>query len=126
MSEDFDVRKDSSVIREAQNAYAGVVLRHLLPPLRLAARGCGYSIAVHGSLSRDIDLVAVPWVESADTAEVLVARLCGVVSGVTGRALASKMWADKPHGRRAVIIIHGGHECEIDLSIMPILPKDGK
>ena len=37
----------------------------ILRPLRKQARSMGYALAVHGSMARDLDLVAVPWVESA-------------------------------------------------------------
>lgn len=56
----FDARKDSEVQRKAMRAYVGVILGHALGPMQLAARGCGYALTVHGSLARDIDLVAVP------------------------------------------------------------------
>jgi hypothetical protein len=38
---------------------------------RVVARSKGYALAVHGSLARDIDLVAVPWVEEAASAAEL-------------------------------------------------------
>jgi len=122
---DFDVRKDSPAVRRATAAFVASLLEDLLPPMRLAARGCGYALTIHGSQARDIDLVAIPWIERADDPELLVARLCGVIAGVTGRALPMKEWADKPHGRRAVTIIHGAHDAEIDLSIIPRSPTRG-
>lgn len=33
--------------------------------VRGIARDCGYAVAVHGSRQRDLDLIAVPWTESA-------------------------------------------------------------
>jgi len=118
MSDFFESRKDCPTFRKAQRAYIEAVLDDLLPPLRVAARGCGYAIAVHGSLARDIDLVAIPWTSQAYEAKVLVDRLCGVIAGICGRAHPSKDWTNKPHGRQALIIITAG-EAEIDLSIMP-------
>jgi hypothetical protein len=114
----FDVRTDAPGERRAQRAYVDALLANLLPPMRLAARGCGYAIAVHGSLCRDIDLVAIPWAENADDEKMLVDRLLGVIAGVLGRATAQE-WSDKPHGRKAVLIYHAGHGAEIDLSVMP-------
>ena len=118
MSSYFDVRSDAPAERRAQRAYIETLLDELLPPLRLAARGCGYAIAVHGSLCRDIDLIAVPWTEQADDEKLLVERLLGVLAGFLGRATAQE-WSDKPHGRRAVLIYHAGNGAEIDLSVMP-------
>jgi hypothetical protein len=122
MAEHFDVRKDSGVQRRAMRAYIDALLDELLPPLRLAAKGCGYALTVHGSLQRDIDLVAVPWVDNAQDPELLVSRLCGVIAGALGRAHPMKEWTDKPHGRKAVTIITTG-EAEFDLSIMPLAAK---
>jgi hypothetical protein len=118
MSNFFEARKDCPVLRRATRAYIETLLEDLLPPMSLAARGCGYAIAVHGSLSRDIDLVAVPWTSHASTSELLVDRLCGVIAGVMGRACRRGELVNKPHGRKALLIITTG-EAEIDLSIMP-------
>jgi hypothetical protein len=120
MSDHFDARKDSEAHRRAMGAYIASLVDDLLPPMRLAARGCGWAITVHGSLKRDIDLVAIPWTTSAQKPEVLVDRLIGVIAGVLGRAVPMKDWTEKPHGRRALTIITSG-EAEIDLSIMPLV-----
>ena len=118
MSDFFEARRECPALRRAKSAYIACLLDEMLPHLRLVARGCGYSLAVHGSLARDIDLIAIPWTKTADAAELLVQRLCGCIAGFTGRALSSRDWTDKPHGRRALTIITAG-DAEIDLSIMP-------
>jgi hypothetical protein len=121
MARHFDARQDSEVLRRATTAFVHQLLDDVLPPLRLAARGCGYALTVHGSLARDIDLVAVPWEERADEPELLVQRISGVLAGIVGRAYVSRRdkWTDKPHGRVACTIIMPGDCPEIDLSIMP-------
>ncbi len=125
MSDCFDARKDVPAIRRANAAFIASLMAELLDPMRLAARGAGYALTVHGTQARDIDLVAIPWTLGAASADHLVDRLCGVIAGVTGRALRSGQWTDKPHGRLAITIIHGGHDAEIDLSVMPRAPGDG-
>lgn len=122
MGDGFDIRKDSPAQRRAMGAYIGSLMDDLLPPLRLAARGCGYAITVHGSLQRDIDLVAIPWTAGAFEPDELLDRLIGVIAGVLGRATPMNEWSDKPHGRKARTIITCG-DAEIDLSIMPRAPK---
>lgn len=120
MSDCFDSRKDVPVIRRANAAYIATLAEELLPPLRLAARGAGYALAVHGTMARDIDLIAVAWTENASDADYLLGQLKGVIAGVTGRALTqSGGWTKKPHGRLAQTIIHAGHDAEIDLSVIP-------
>lgn len=128
MSTSFDERKDCPVIRKATRAFVESLLADTLPGMQLAARGCGYALAVHGSLARDIDLIAVPWTEHCDTPELLVQRLCGALSSATGRALrmTTDDWGKKPHGRRCCTIILPGMAPEIDLSIMPIIEKAKK
>lgn len=77
------------------------------------ARGCGYCIAVHGSMQRDLDLVAIPWVLRATSPRWLVKQLCD--------ELGCKTHADvvrKPHGRIAYTLLMGG-ACFMDLSILP-------
>lgn len=51
-------------------------IRILVDRIRAAARDCGYAIGTHGTQRRDLDLIAVPWVEEAVTATELVARIC--------------------------------------------------
>jgi hypothetical protein len=46
----------------------------ILPVIREVARSCGYAIAVHGSMQRDLDIVAVPWVKGHLKPETLFLR----------------------------------------------------
>jgi hypothetical protein len=127
VSDHFEAGKDCPAIRRATRAFSETLLAEMLPGLQLAARGCGYALTVHGSLARDIDLVAVPWTTNAETADLLVQRLVGALAAFTGRAinLRGDQWTEKPHGRRALTIILPGACPEIDLSIMPrIKPKE--
>jgi len=40
--------------------------------LKLIAREYGYALLVHGSLNRDLDLVAVPWVDKPRSEEKMI------------------------------------------------------
>ena len=75
----------------------------LLPALREVARSCGYAIAVHGSLERDIDLVAIPWADLAISPDSITNELFGVVNAVFRTATLHPP-SNKPHGRRAWLI----------------------
>lgn len=44
--------------------------------IREVARECGYAVGVHGSTTRDLDLIAAPWTPEAVSAQQLVAVLC--------------------------------------------------
>ena len=112
MSDDFEA---------APQRYAA-----LLPVLRDVARTYGYALAVHGSQRRDLDVVAVPWVEGASSAAALVEALRLAVGGVViyGRDVlegehARRNPTQKPHGRQAWSI-HVGGRLYLDVSVMPL------
>lgn len=91
-----------------------------LPDFRLiwrVARECGYSVGIHGSLKRDVDLIAAPWTDEAVGPAELIRRLC---SGLNARWLGQSK-EEKPHGRIAVGLQIDGYFKPIDLSIMPRL-----
>lgn len=120
-----------------QGAYNRALLDLILPPMRRAAKDAGYAITVHGSLNRDIDLVAIPWGEFCrGDADSLVISLCGAVRGVTGRCnfMSGRDqdgsgsivdWTAKPHGRKAatLLVLCGENSANLDLSVMPIISK---
>lgn len=98
----------------------------LLPSIMEAARRCGYCIAIHGSLLRDFDLIAVPWNADSVNAETLVREVtqaCGGLEFEKKEAEAHKNPTVKPHGRLAWNIILGG-SYYLDLSVMPLVQAD--
>lgn len=111
-------------------------LSRLLGPIRAAAKWKGYSIAVHGSLERDIDLVAVPWVETAASQVRLFEAVFAAVSRIASNAyIRNDPDADpndytrrspepKPHGRLAWSIYLGDGRSYVDLSVMPPRRKE--
>lgn len=109
----------------------------MLPRLCEVAREHGYALGLHGSMNRDLDLMAMPWVENAASEAVLVNALREAVDGfiVADGTLGGrwdpvdKIFKDavvrnpepKPHGRSAWNI-HFTGGFYIDLSIMPLRP----
>lgn len=93
----------------------------LIGVMRGAARRKGYALAVHGSLLRDIDVLACPWVPRAAGPRGL---LRAIIEAVRGTNLVrfcdcpSKHPTVKPHGRLAWSI-HMDGGTYIDLSVMP-------
>lgn len=87
------------------------------PDLVPIARSLGYALMIHGSLSRDLDLVAVPWTEEATDPETLVRALADKFGSWVGADLGLER-ARKPHGRMGAFIYLGGHAV-VDLSVMP-------
>ncbi|MBX4388511.1 hypothetical protein K4H03_20680 [Mycobacterium tuberculosis] len=118
-----DPRKCSEGLRRAQRAYIEAILDEILPPLRRAAEAEGYAIAVHGSLARDIDLVAIPWTENARAPDLLVRHIQGILAGIFGACYISEGWTLKPHGRIAKTLHSHTMTAEIDLSVMPRIER---
>ena len=40
--------------------------------IRNAAMDCGWAVALHGSLARDMDIMAMPWVENSTDADTMI------------------------------------------------------
>lgn len=78
-----------------------LVYAALLPQIQKRARQQGYAIAVHGSMSTDLDLLACPWTDEAAEAEVLVEDLRQWFSLVFQPPCSLANPTLKPHGRRA-------------------------
>lgn len=91
----------------------------LLPLLAEVAREHGYSIAVHGSMLRDFDLVAVPWACEAQPAEMLAEAIRDAMGGFWKSNDRNGSRVQKPHGRRCWSIHLAGSGCYVDLSVMP-------
>lgn len=108
----------------------GALYDDALIAARATARTHGYALAVHGSQMRDLDLIAVPWVEAPSDPEMLATAIRDAVHG----AFTSGDPQKKPHGRLAWAI-HLNHPTRlgdalaalkvpfapfIDLSVMPV------
>ncbi len=102
----------------------------LYPGLCDVARSLGYALALHGTLTKDLDLVAIPWTEEAVEDEVLVKALKDHVGACllheklakeTGYTITGREGKDpetKPHGRKCWSL-HLDNGAYIDLGVMP-------
>lgn len=100
----------------------------LYPMLLQIAKDHGYALAVHGSLHRDFDLIAVPWIESASDALTLIRAMHQKTRMVTQHEQSDRQWhkdcnpTQKAHGRVAYSLhvtnsgMYGGY---LDISVMP-------
>lgn len=74
----------------------------------------GYALAIHGSLARDFDLVAIPWVHSpANPLTVLQAIEKAFALKIAGPP------EPKPHGRSAYSMVFAGGIACLDISFTP-------
>lgn len=109
------------------------------------ARKHGYALSIHGTVTRDLDLVAIPWTAEAVPAEELRDALMAHIGAVDYEGLTRRQFPDnedlvqqilrnererkqephdaagaclKPHGRRAWNL-YMDFGAKVDLSIMP-------
>lgn len=96
---------------------------------RIIAWQYGFGLMMHGSFTRDLDLLLVPWEERASdkTAEQvirLLADACDLYPSGTAPPLKFTdplKFVDKPHGRRAIsLMLPGTRERRwVDISVIP-------
>jgi hypothetical protein len=86
----------------------------LYPRLRETSRQHGYALALHGSLTKDLDVIAVPWVEDAADESTLATALAETAGG----EIVAQPVLHRPHGRHSVVIHLGRAGGYVDLSIM--------
>lgn len=106
-------------------AHGGQTTRYLAQNYKLlaqVARRHGYALAAHGSLLRDVDLIAVAWVPSAKGPRTLMKAMLGIVRATTGERekLYVRMHTEpevKPHGRLAWSL-HFSRDAYLDVSVI--------
>jgi hypothetical protein len=101
------------------------------PMMHAVAKRHGYALAIHGSLHRDCDLVAIPWVEKASDPLTLIKALKKATGTVIQHPDTDHLFKDgngteKPHGRLAYslhVTTHGMYGGYFDISVMPRTSK---
>lgn len=101
----------------------------LIPKIRAVGWKNGYAIAIHGSLKRDLDILAIPWTMKVSNTNLLVNEIAIICGGAL-----KKEKIQKPHGRVAYNIIFPQHRDIlnyplwsvpfIDISIVPEIVGD--
>lgn len=103
-------------VAEIKPNYAPVYAAALYPELAKVFQRHGYALACHGSLARDFDLVAIPWVEAVAKPETVLEDVLQTFAlKLVGEA--GQHW----HGRVAYTLSVGFGECFVDLSFFPKL-----
>ena len=103
-------------------AYAAIY-----PMLVAIAKRHGYALGIHGSMTRDFDLVAIPWIEEASEPVKLMRAIKRATRTVFTHEAFDHIEKDgkptqKPHGRIAYSLhltnsgMYGGY---LDISVMP-------
>lgn len=115
-------------------ARAPAVYATIYAIVRDKAREMGYAVGLHGSMQKDLDLILVPWTETASPEYETIMAICETIGGFMIRdGTLGGRWdvetkqmveavirnpEEKPHGRRAWAIQLGGGSY-LDLSVMP-------
>lgn len=68
--------------------------------LKEIAKEFGYNLVVHGSMNRDLDLVAIPWINEPKPELEMIEALTNWVGGELDRSLIGSL----PGGRTAYVI----------------------
>jgi hypothetical protein len=89
--------------------------------IRIVAWQYGYAAAMHGSFTRDLDVLLVPWTDRAIEA-LWIVKQC---ADRTELVLKTDEPTSKPHGRQTWTLLYPGFKDPrwIDLSVMPRLLK---
>lgn len=98
--------------------YAPVYAAALYPKLAAIFQKHGYALAVHGSLARDFDLIAVPWIEKPSKRTVVIREM---TTTFAIRLLSRP--TRREHGRLAYWFSVGFGECNLDLSFFPDIER---
>lgn len=85
--------------------------------MKRAALELGYTLAMHGSMHSDMDLIAVAWVEDAKPVEDLVKAINDCLGKTVWSESNLKTGEEKPHGRLCYTLSIGS-DWFIDLSII--------
>ena len=88
----------------------------IYPELSMLFQNHGYALAIHGSLSRDFDLIAIPWTEQPSPHEDVL----GAIKEVMAIETVDVEPEAKAHGRLVYTVPVSFGDCFIDLSFMPV------
>lgn len=97
---------------------------NIINRMHARAREMGYSLAIHGSLERDCDVIAVPWAEGAAVPADLAAAMIEASGGFLAPHEEKDLPYVKPHGRLCWPIHLGGGPY-IDLAVLTPWPSPG-
>lgn len=95
--------------------YAPVYAAALYPELAAIFQKHGYALAIHGSLARDFDLIAVAWADEVSPPESVITEVTKTFAvNIVGEPTM------KNHGRVAHTLSVGFGQCAVDLSFLTV------
>jgi len=103
-----------------------------LSPMQKIAKQHGYNLIVHGSMNRDLDLVAIPWIDEPKSHLELLHSLCEFLGVHKFDDVQHYMFTTLPGGRSSYVINlnrgcnYSGYmdaQYYLDISITPLIKK---
>lgn len=104
--------------------------------MKTIARDMGYNLVIHGSMARDLDLVAIPWVDDPKSELELIDALSLHITGIKAHEKHWKeiyMYSTLPGGRHSYVINVNRRQTDregnyqedpqyyIDISVTPLI-----
>jgi hypothetical protein len=89
------------------------------PDLRDAALNCGWALGLHGSLSSDMDIMAMPWIEDAKPVEEMIKALSDCFTESPFKEHHTVAHNDKPN-RRVVYTMTIWSDFYLDINVIQI------
>jgi len=84
---------------------------------RKSALDCGWALGLHGSLSSDMDIMAMPWIEEAKPIEEMIESLESCLTKPDERIFKTTKSTDKPNNR-IVYTIHIFADFYLDINVI--------
>jgi len=72
--------------------------------LKIIARESGYNLVVHGSMSRDLDLIAIPWINNPEDEFKMIQKFEIYLKGFHSEQKEHYMFSILPGGRKSYVI----------------------
>lgn len=95
--------------------------------LRQAAISHGWALGLHGSLANDMDIMAMPWDEHANSVEAMIAQLCICFTESSEIEKNIKVTTDKPNNRTVYTLpIWADFYLDINVIGAPSQPSEQK
>ena len=95
--------------------------------IRCTAWSYGYAATLHGSFTRDLDVVLIPWTaETTKRPEALISVISDRLGWAIGQKGTDREFTLKPHGRKAWTLHAPGVADPrwIDISVMSIIKAE--
>ncbi len=87
--------------------------------LKTAALNSGWALGLHGSLSNDMDIMAMPWTEDSVSAWEMIGELCKCFTDAGELRSSVRVSADKPNNR-VVYTISIWADFYLDINVIQI------